>query len=496
MDKINIDEVLKSLAGRRKSKYTDDIIREILEYVNEHGITLASKHYKISSDTIRNWCDIESNLKKYAKRLNTVNIESIINNINFDSPFIKYKEKQIREILQDVNLLGITKACKKHNMHKGQIHYWCERRLEEKDMDKIVKESKQVKVSKLGRNSNHSEKEIQEFLISAEKIGIKKTCKKYNITPGVISYWRNVEKRRERALESYKAADKEKIKSKQKEWRENNTEHIKQYNKTYYPSYSKEWLKDPVNKLIKHQRVRLFNALKYQEVEKKTSCLKYLGCTIKEFHSYIEEQFSKGMTWENWGNNGWHIDHIKPCSLFDLSDISEQKKCFHFTNTQPMWSHENISKNNKQQNILAIINCASKKKDFACTASEMYQDSKIFKCMESYVSTLYPEYKIISAKHGLINPADIISPYEDVVMHVPNNLLHSDNPYKKLSAKEKKTWAKNIIECIDFDKYDEVRFYCGMYYKEYIVPISNDKCKFYDLPQGHGRVISKYNVWM
>ena len=57
---------------------------------------------------------------------------------------------------------------------------------------------------------------------------------------------------------------------------------------------------------------------------------------------HIEKQFKEGMTWKNQGK--WHIDHIKPCCKFNLLDKEEQKKCFHYTNLQPLWSQENLSK--------------------------------------------------------------------------------------------------------------------------------------------------------
>lgn len=53
------------------------------------------------------------------------------------------------------------------------------------------------------------------------------------------------------------------------------------------------------------------------------------------------------MSWENYGIRGWHIDHIKPCASFDLSIIEEQKECFHYTNLQPLWWHENLAKSDK-----------------------------------------------------------------------------------------------------------------------------------------------------
>lgn len=53
------------------------------------------------------------------------------------------------------------------------------------------------------------------------------------------------------------------------------------------------------------------------------------------------------MTWDNWNFKGWHIDHIIPCSSFNLNNLEEQKKCFHYTNLQPLWWWENLSKSNK-----------------------------------------------------------------------------------------------------------------------------------------------------
>jgi hypothetical protein len=53
------------------------------------------------------------------------------------------------------------------------------------------------------------------------------------------------------------------------------------------------------------------------------------------------------MSWDNWTKDGWHIDHIKPCSSFDLSKEYEQRACFHYTNMQPLWAVDNLRKGNK-----------------------------------------------------------------------------------------------------------------------------------------------------
>ena len=51
------------------------------------------------------------------------------------------------------------------------------------------------------------------------------------------------------------------------------------------------------------------------------------------------------MSWENHGT--WHIDHRVPCAKFDLTKKEEQEKCFHYTNLQPLWAKDNLSKGNK-----------------------------------------------------------------------------------------------------------------------------------------------------
>jgi hypothetical protein len=75
--------------------------------------------------------------------------------------------------------------------------------------------------------------------------------------------------------------------------------------------------------------------------------LELLGCSLEQARKHIEHQFKEGMNWGNCGFRGWHIDHIIPCSAFDLTKIEEQKKCFHYTNLQPLWAKDNLRKSNK-----------------------------------------------------------------------------------------------------------------------------------------------------
>ncbi len=103
----------------------------------------------------------------------------------------------------------------------------------------------------------------------------------------------------------------------------------------------KRKLNDIDYKLKSNLRSRLSKALKYNWKSGRT--IELLGCTIKELKKHLESQFIYGMNWDNYG--AWHIDHRIPCALFDLSKESEQRKCFNFSNLQPLWAIENIRKN-------------------------------------------------------------------------------------------------------------------------------------------------------
>jgi hypothetical protein len=90
-------------------------------------------------------------------------------------------------------------------------------------------------------------------------------------------------------------------------------------------------------------RTRLYNVLRGNT--KSAPTLRLLGCSLSHAIAHIEQKFANGMSWDNHGK--WHIDHIKPCASFDLSRPQEQAKCFHYTNLQPMWAADNISKGSR-----------------------------------------------------------------------------------------------------------------------------------------------------
>lgn len=71
-----------------------------------------------------------------------------------------------------------------------------------------------------------------------------------------------------------------------------------------------------------------------------------LSLSCEALRAHLEPQFKPGMTWENYGS-AWHVDHIKPCALFDFTKPEEAAACFALSNLQPLWAAENIRKSDK-----------------------------------------------------------------------------------------------------------------------------------------------------
>lgn len=92
------------------------------------------------------------------------------------------------------------------------------------------------------------------------------------------------------------------------------------------------------------------SALKRKGLRKTYRTLSLLGCTAPQFIRHIERQFKKGMSWDN--RPRWHIDHIRPCASFDLSDPEQQKICFHYSNLRPIWKSENMRKHARQEFLI------------------------------------------------------------------------------------------------------------------------------------------------
>lgn len=177
-----------------------------------------------------------------------------------------------------------------------------------------------------------------------------KICKKCGIEKPIDDFYKRLKSidghRHEckqcliKSVHDRRVEDLENKKIKEREWYANN-----KHKKRDYISQKK---KNDLNfKLRNNLGNRIQRAIKLQYSEKAFGTIELLGCNIETARKHIENQFTDGMSWEKFGKNGIHIDHIIPCASFDLTNPEEQKKCFHYTNLQPLWAKDNLSKGSK-----------------------------------------------------------------------------------------------------------------------------------------------------
>ena len=99
---------------------------------------------------------------------------------------------------------------------------------------------------------------------------------------------------------------------------------------------------DGVFRFVRAARYRVWKACKWAGASKSGKTEILIGCSVDSLRHHIESNFKRGMNWNNYGE--WHVDHIIPCSSFDLSKPEQQRQCFHYTNLRPLWAKENMSK--------------------------------------------------------------------------------------------------------------------------------------------------------
>ena len=169
----------------------------------------------------------------------------------------------------------------------------------------------------------------------------------------------NLEEEREKAM-GYYWKNHDEVRKKQNNYREKNREAILAKERKYknekrdeinanYREYVRNRRKTDINfKLRGNLRNRVKDVISRGKYKKSAHTMELLGCTVDFLKKYLESKFVEGMNWQNYGN-GWHIDHIIPCASFDLSKPEEQRKCFHFSNLQPLWAVDNIRKGAKTE---------------------------------------------------------------------------------------------------------------------------------------------------
>lgn len=132
--------------------------------------------------------------------------------------------------------------------------------------------------------------------------------------------------------------DKVKMLAKAKIWDKNNRQKRRNYSKKYKRERPELLLLNRIRGKVITAAFRIKDRYKYNEL---------ISCSSAQLRVHIESQFKPGMSWRNHGL--WHIDHIRPFSLFDMNCEKEVKAANHYTNLQPLWAVENLRKGSKYE---------------------------------------------------------------------------------------------------------------------------------------------------
>lgn len=107
----------------------------------------------------------------------------------------------------------------------------------------------------------------------------------------------------------------------------------------------------PLQFHIKHNMRGLIRSkLKSRNIKKNGNrTIDILGYSINDLIVHLESRFLPEMNWDNYGKNGWEIDHIIPDSWFKYDSVSDIEfiNSWSLTNLQPMWKTDNASKGNR-----------------------------------------------------------------------------------------------------------------------------------------------------
>ena len=207
-------------------------------------------------------------------------------------------------------------------------------------------------------NKCHIEKPITEYYYTKDSKSYRRDCRQ--CSGDRTKRWRlkNLDYARKKGRQHYRE-NKERHDEATALWREKNSEYVSNHKRQYrkdnlekikkkereYNKFRRD--KDLNHIFYKRFRSRIRKTLIAQHAEKSNTTYELTGCDWIELRKHFESLFTEGMTWNNHGRYGWHIDHITPCASFDLTDPDQQKICFHYSNLQPLWAEDNLKKGAK-----------------------------------------------------------------------------------------------------------------------------------------------------
>ena len=301
--KYNTEEERKQARINTKKKYN----------ASEKGKLARSKNAKKKREKNRE--KNKGNLTKIIKRFENKRNEDL-KNWDQQRKKIRHEEEKNNENLE---IISYEKAIK-----KGLKHYFTGKPCRKGHVAQRITRDKDC-LECVRARSRRYHKEGRYY----EKIKRNKESDEYK-------------KRRQITLKKYAQSEKGKLTTNIANTKFRSTQKSKEYRSKYEKDRRKT---DPIFKIKRNLRTIVSHYVKRSKGVKGEKTLELTGCSLNELKNHLQKQFKDGMTWENYGE--WHIDHIKPASLFDLTKLEEQKKAFHYTNLQPLWAIDNIKKSNK-----------------------------------------------------------------------------------------------------------------------------------------------------
>ena len=176
--------------------------------------------------------------------------------------------------------------------------------------------------------------------------------KRYNQTPKYKKYKKQYYLKPENIIKQKKQQkryrERPEVKEKTKEYY--NRPDIRIKRRDHNRKYSRERRKDPIIKMNERMSNGIRSSLQSNNLSKRGKHWEDLiGYTSQDLKKHIESLFTDGMTWEKLGKGEIQIDHIIPISFFvyiSTGDV-EFRMCWSLENLQPLWTKDNLEKNDK-----------------------------------------------------------------------------------------------------------------------------------------------------
>lgn len=290
--------------------------------------------------------------------MNKVKCERCVRNKQKESMKIRNKEKKNEEPVMITDLNSKKTICKRCNEEFTQLKLgkkiYCDKCNKEKDKECQAKwrnENREKKnESERMRRANKlpEKKELNQRIINMKKEGSEisdeywRVCKTCNVKKTLDEYYFG-------QYECYKCANQatnENYKERRSKYYENNKEKIAVQQHESYEK-NKSQIREKYNQKVrenddfrikKSDKDEIINIVNF----KTDKFSKYLDCDADFFRKWLRDGFDENMDFENHGD--WHVDHVIPLKLFNVTNQEDFDLCFNWRNTNPMNGKENMHK--------------------------------------------------------------------------------------------------------------------------------------------------------